>query len=114
MAHPIKHAETSVKIWGGVQEDYLKIHDWLDAPKEHFADFRHRAMRHHSQGIFEAERIFGHSITNSSGKVVPVRYICEQHIKEDCDGFIPSISDWFRNIKVESWMGREHYVSKKE
>jgi len=114
MAHPIKHSETSVSIWGGNIEDYVAIHNWLDAPKEHFADFRHRALRHHSQGIFEAERLFGLSITNSNGKIVPVRYICEQHIKEDCGGFIPTVSDWFRNIKREDWMGREFPVRKED
>ena len=103
--HPIHHANTSVKTWGGKPEDYQPIHDWLDATKETFADARHRALRHHSQGIFEADRVFGHSIINSAGKQVPVRYICEQHILEDC-GRIPTVADWFRNIKIEPWMNR--------
>lgn len=114
MSHPYMHSENSVKIWGGVSEDYLKIHDWLDATKETFADFRHRALRHHSQGIFEAERVFGHVIKNSAGKLVPVRYICEQHIKEDCGGFIPSVSDWFRNIRREVWMSRGYLIESEE
>lgn len=108
--HPLEHATTSTKIWGGTREDYLPVHNWLDATKETFADFRHRALRHHSQGIYEAERVFGISIVNSAGREVPVRYICEQHIKEDCGGFIPSVSDWFRNIRVEPWMSRGYKV----
>jgi len=28
-----------------------------------------------------------------------VRYLCEQHIKEDCGGKIPTVADWFRNIQ---------------
>lgn len=112
--HPIHHAETSVKLFGGSREDYLPIHDWLDATKEVFADFRHRALRHHSQGIFEAERTFGHVITNSEGKEVPVRYVCEQHIKEDCGGRIPTVADWFRNIKQEVWMSRGYLVEPEE
>ena len=99
--HPCHHALTSIKLWGGVEEDYTPIHNWLDATKETFADFRHRALRHHSQGIFEAERVFGLQITNSAGKKVPVRYICEQHIKEDCGGRIPTVADWFRNIRIK-------------
>ena len=79
--HPGDHAKTSVKIWGGKEEDYTPIHNWLDATKETFADYRHRALRHHSQGIYEAERVFGMDITNSDGKKVHVRYICEQHIR---------------------------------
>ena len=103
MAHPYHHALSSVKKWGGCVEDYLKIHDWFDESKSHMADFRHRALRHHSEGIFMAEQIFGHTITNSDGREVMVRYIGEQHVQEDL-GRIPSINDWFRQIKVESWM----------
>lgn len=114
MSHPIDHAKTSVKLFGGAREDYLKIHDWLDETKETFADFRHRALRHHSQGIFEAERVFGKSFLNSEGKEVFTRYVCEQHIKEDCGGFIPAVSDWFRNIKREAWMSRGYLVEKEE
>jgi hypothetical protein len=114
MSHTTHHSETSVKLWGGKIEDYLPIHDWFDATKETFADFRHRALRHHSQGIFEAERIFGHTITNSDGKKVPVRYIGEQHVMEDCGGRIPTVSDWFRNIKPEVWMSRNHKIEVEE
>lgn len=110
MSHTTIHAKTSVKIWGGVESDYLPIHDFLDATKETFCDFRHRALRHHSQGIFEAERTFGHTIKNSEGVEVPVRYICEQHIKEDCGGFVPTVSDWFRNIRPEYWMSKGYPV----
>ena len=66
--HPMDHAKTSVKIWGGKEEDYLPVHAWLDATKETFADYRHRALRHHSQGIYEAERVFGVDIVNSDEK----------------------------------------------
>lgn len=110
MSHTVEHAKTSVKIWGGKPEDYHGIHDWLDATKESFADYRHRALRHHSQGIFEAERVFGKTIKNSDGKEVPVRYVCEQHIKEDCGGRIPTVADWFRNIKPEPWMFKGYRV----
>jgi hypothetical protein len=68
------------------------------------ADFRHRALRHHSEGIFLLEKIFGKTITNSDGRVVPVRYVGEQHVKEDL-GLIPTMADWFECIKPEhSWM----------
>lgn len=110
MTSPIFHGLTSVKRWGGKVEDYMPIHNWLDATKETFADFRHRALRHHAQGCFEAERLFGAAITNSDGRLVPVRYIAEQHIKEDCGGRIPTVADWFRNIKPEVWMSRGYTV----
>jgi hypothetical protein len=103
MAHPYHHALSSVQKWGGCVEDYQRIHDWFDESKAHMADFRHRALRHHSEGIFMAEKIFGTTITNSDGRVVPVRYIGEQHVKEDL-GKIPTVADWYENIKPERWM----------
>jgi hypothetical protein len=112
MAHPYHHALSSVKKWGGVPEDYQAIHDWFDESKAHVADFRHRALRHHSEGIFMAEKIFGTTITNSAGRVVPVRYIGEQHVKEDL-GKIPTLADWCLNIKPERWMlGRNQNLEK--
>lgn len=114
MANPYHHALSSVKRWGGVIEDYIPIHDWFDASKEAFGDFRHRALRHHSQGIYEAEKVFGgsdHTITISTGRKVPVRWIAEWHVKEDL-GFIPSIQDWFSVIKPAPWMGRTKKIEK--
>lgn len=112
MAHPYHHAISSVKKWGGEVDDYLNIHEWFDESKRHVADFRHRALRHHSEGIFEAERHFGVVITNSDGRVVPVRYIGEQHVKEDL-GKIPTLADWVLNIKPEVWMlGRNRNLEK--
>lgn len=105
MANCFHHAESSARKFGGKPEDYQKIHDWFDATKEAWADFRHRALRHHSQGIFEAERQFGPTITNSEGQQVPVRLIGEQHVREDC-GRIPSIQDWLQNLQPQSWMIR--------
>ena len=110
MTHPIFHARSSVKRWGGKPDDYLPIHDWLDETKKELADYRHRALRHHSQGIFEAERVFGPSITNSDGQEVPVRYVAEQHVREDCGGIIPTVADWFREIPRRGWMAHGYPV----
>jgi hypothetical protein len=52
MAHPYHHAVRSARLFGGKPEDYLAIHNWFDESKAHLADFRHRALRHHSEGIF--------------------------------------------------------------
>lgn len=106
MAHPYHHSVSSARKFGGKPEDYQAIHDWFDQSKEIVADFRHRALRHHAQGIFECERVFGTTLTNSDGKVVPVRLIGEQHVKEDFAGHIPSFADWARAIKPELWMGK--------
>jgi len=105
MSHPHYHAVSSARLFGGKPDDYIDIHNWFDATKESFADFRHRALRHHAEGIFECERIFGVTLTNSDNRQVPVRYIAEQHVMEDC-GRIPSIADWLSKIRPEPWMCR--------
>jgi hypothetical protein len=62
MAHPHHHAISSSRKFGGAPEDYLAIHQWFDESKAHHADFRHRALRHHAEGIFLMESIFGVTI----------------------------------------------------
>lgn len=106
MTHPVYHAQSSVKRWGGTVEDYLPIHEWIDASKIAFCDFRHRALRHHSFGVYEAQERFGQAITNQDGRVVPVRYIAELHIKEDCGGIVPTLADWLTRLPRETWMSR--------
>lgn len=103
MAHSYHHAESSARKFGGVPEDYLPIHSWFDATKQHLALPSHRALRHHVAGIFEAERIFGAVITNAAGRKVPMRFIGEQHVREDCR-CIPTVADWLKHLPIEPWM----------
>lgn len=103
MAHPFHHAESSARKFGGDAREYLALHEWLDASKSHLADFRHRALRHHSEGIFMLESIFSTTITLSTGRVLPVRFIGEQHVLEDL-GRIPTVADWLLRIQPEPWM----------
>ena len=103
MAHPLEHAESSARKFGGIPEDYLPVHNWFDESKAFLADFRHRALRHHAEGIFLAEKLFGVAIENSEGNQVPVRYVGEQHVKEDL-GRIPTAQDWLLQIKPQRWM----------
>ena len=111
MPHPYHHAVSSAKKFGGEPDEYMKLHEWLDGSKAHMGDFRHRALRHHSEGIFMLEDIFGATITISTGRVVPVRYIGEQHVLEDL-GRIPTVQDWLGKIQPETWMlGRGHALA---
>jgi uncharacterized protein DUF6915 len=105
MAHCYYHALSSVRKWGGEVGDYLALHQWFDRSKEIVADPRHRALRHHAEGIFMLETVFGETITISSGRIVPVRLIGEQHVLEDL-GTIPSFADWARLIEPRPWMMR--------
>lgn len=104
MAHPFYHAQSSVRKYGGSINDYLPIHNWFDASKSHIGDVRHRALRHHSEGIFLCEQIFGVTILNSDGRSVPVRFIGEQHVVEDL-GRIPTPSEWLSEMSIKPWMG---------
>ena len=99
MAHPILHAKSSAKKFGGTWEDYINIHNWFDETKAWIGHSDHRIFRHHSEGIFECEKIFGSQFTNSEDKVVYTRYIGEQHVKEDCNNHIPSAKDWIIAMK---------------
>lgn len=103
MATAIHHAMSSARKYGGKPEDYLAIHEWFDSTKAHQPDFRHRALRHHSEGIALMEQIFGPSLMNSNGRLVPTRWIGEQHVYEDF-GKIPIASDWLKAIQAEPWM----------
>lgn len=105
MSHPLHHSISSVKIHGGKIEDYLPIHNWFDETKAHYHDMRHRALRHHAEGIFWAEKQFGVYIVNSDNKMIPVRVIGEQHVKEDL-GFVPTIKEYLDTMTPKSWMYR--------
>lgn len=113
MANAYHHALSSMKAWGGEPEDTLAVHLWFDESKKITADFRHRALRHHAEGVWMAETVFGPTVTLSTGRVIPTRWIGERHLKEDF-GFIPSFADWAKAIRPAPWMGRgtrlEHEV----
>jgi len=107
MAHPIEHAKSSVRKWGGKVADYEHLHQWLDETKAWVGHSVHRAFRHHSEGIFEMEKRFGVSFVNSAGRTVYTRYVGELHVQEDCNGHIPSAHEWIdaiRSGKRPKWM----------
>ena len=109
MAHCYYHALSSVRKWGGRPDDYLPLYQWFDQSKAILADPRHRALRHHAEGIFMLEALFGATIVNADGRTVPVRLIGEQHVREDL-GSIPSFADWARLIAPQAWMLRGHHL----
>ena len=105
MAHPIQHAKSSAKKFGGMWQDYIHIHEWFDETKAWYGHAKHRMFRHHSEGIFECEKRFGKTMINSENKTVYTRYVGEQHVKEDCNNHIPSANEWVDNINSpKEWM----------
>lgn len=100
------HAQSSARKWGGAPEDYLPVHEFIDSSKQSHGDVRHRALYHHTEGVFLCERIFGKVLhVKKSAKTiqVPVRLVAEQHILEDL-GWLPSFSDYINGMPIQKWM----------
>lgn len=100
------HAQSSARKWGGGPEDYLPVHEFIDSSKQSHGDVRHRALYHHTEGVFLCERIFGkvlHVKKNVKTIQVPVRLVAEQHILEDL-GWLPSFSDYINGMPIQKWM----------
>ncbi len=121
---PYIHAKNSVKKWGGIPEDYMEIHDFIDSTKSHIGDMRHRALLHNTFGCFIVEKIFGTMIQkpdgtivrtsyiiNSDGNKVQVRDIAEQHILDDL-GFIPSVQDYLQHMENKSWFSMPNFMAR--
>ena len=106
MATPHIHSQSSAKKWGGKWEDYMEIHKKMDCTKAYFHDARHRAISHTMFWIEEVMLpLFGDVITNSSGRVVSVKDICELHILEDYHlKFIPTVGDFLQEMEMKDWM----------
>lgn len=103
------HAVSCSKKWGGEPADYYAVHVFIDSSKRIIGDVRHRAMYHHTEGIFLCERLFGTTLTTSAGREVPVREIAELHVKEDL-GWIPSPADYItKNMNLNVWMGGKQH-----
>ncbi len=102
---PWHHAISSAKKFGGRPEDYAELHNWFDETKGLTANWTHRALRHHSAGVEEAIRKFGHYLTVAGSLKVATKAVAEQHVIEDC-GFIPSVLDWLQPLKDHpaDWM----------
>lgn len=97
---PWKHSLSSQYKFGGQAEDYLELHRFLDSSKLFFHHLKHRALLHHLLGIEFCEELFGFAIQNSASRSVPVRDIAAQHIREDLNGILPSINDWFQDSEA--------------
>jgi hypothetical protein len=100
---PYLHAKISVKKFGGVAEDYMDIHNFIDSSKACMPDIRHRAILHSAFGCFLVEQMYGVVRTNSDGKEYSPRDVAEEHIKEDL-GFIPTVEQYLNNMTIQPWM----------
>ncbi len=111
---PYKHSILSVRRLGGKVEDYYPIHSFLDSTKELCSDNRHRIL-HNLWGIRRVILpIFGNTITNSDGKKVLVKEICEKdHILPDYNNrFIPSLIDFVEAMSDSKNDSLKHNINK--
>jgi len=95
----LEHAQLSVNRYGGVVEDYIKIHKIMDSSKLYFASWQHRLFSHNLWFVNVLTELMDDTIINSDGKSVLVRDILIDHLKEDLDGFTPDLKDWLRQIR---------------
>ena len=106
MSHAAYHAHSSVNGFGGEMEDYLPIHEWMDRSRGGTSSILHRFLSHHTQGIQDCVSHFGSTITISTGRKVPTSLIAEQHIREDLDGFLPTMDDYIQMMTPSRWVSK--------
>ncbi len=107
MAKPYYHSLSSAKKYGGIWEDYIEIHNFMDSSKAAFPDNRHRVLTHNSWFIgFVLPRVFGETFYRASdGQIVNTRDIGEQHVLEDYKfKFIPTPADFIAEMDFLPWM----------
>lgn len=105
MGDVLFHSESSARKFGGVPDDYVPIHKFLDQSKLHIADWRHRALLHTTFGISLCEQMFGDLYTRpSDGVKVCTRTVASVHIEEDL-GSIPTPEFFLAELPLRRWMG---------
>lgn len=93
MAHPLYHAHSSARQFGGQASDYLALHQFFDQSKICIASNVHRLVLHHTFGITLCVEISGQTWNRASdGVSVATESVARQHIMEDF-GFIPSLRE---------------------
>jgi hypothetical protein len=107
------HSESSARRFGGVPEDYVAIHKFLDQSKLYIADWRHRALLHNTFGVALCEQFFGDLFKRASdGGTVATRTIAEVHILEDMKAILTP-ADFLREMTIRTWMNGLTNVQKR-
>jgi len=100
-----EHSMISARKFGGIEQDYYQIHKFIDSSKLFYFHFKHRLILHNLFGVELAIKKFEDYIVNDDNSVILVRDIAIEHLKEDCNGQVPSLTDWLSN--------NDKYISKK-
>jgi hypothetical protein len=93
------HSLLSQRKFGGIPEDYEKIHRFIDSSKLFYYHLKHRLLLHNLYGVELCMELFGDTLVNSDGNHIIVRDIAVEHCKEDLDGKIPTLADWLKDQK---------------
>ncbi len=91
-----EHCQLSVRKFGGTIEDYTKIHSFIDSSKYFYPHYKHRILLHNTFGAYLATIKFGEYTNNG----ILVRDVVFEHCKEDLDGKVPTLDNWFDNIEL--------------
>ncbi|HNI44138.1 MAG: hypothetical protein JNM36_09615 [Chitinophagales bacterium] len=92
-----KHCLLSKRKFGGEAIDYVEVHKFIDSSKYFCYHVKHRVLLHNLFGVELCTEIFGDFLTNSDGKIIPVRDIAVEHCKEDLSNNVPTLWDWFKD-----------------
>jgi hypothetical protein len=103
---PEQLAGASARHFETTTDAVLPLHSWFLETANWFGDPRHFAMRHHSFGIFQAERRFG-VVLAQNHHPIPTRLVAEWHVRTVL-GRIPAAADFLRRIKGQPWMAAAH------
>lgn len=84
-------------------QHYLPLHNYFDASKAAYGDWRHRALRHHVEAFESA------CATLPDFKPENLREVCEQHLLEDL-GRVATLSEWRASLQqIPPWaQGKMH------
>lgn len=97
---PSVQAQWNAKHFGGYPKDYLPIHMFLESPRLHLSDARHRVLLHTTLGVQTVEEVLGLELN-----AIPTRLIAEAHIQADL-GFVPTVEEALDGLPLEPWMFR--------
>lgn len=90
-----QHCLLSQRKFGGIPEDYASIHSFIDSSKLYFYHIKHRSLLHNLYGVELCIDLFGNFVKNTDNQSILVRDIAAEHCREDLDGKIPTLYEWF-------------------
>lgn len=105
MSHYHYHCVSSAKAFGGVAEDYAKLHAWMDRSRAGTDKLLHRMLAHHTQGIADGVALFGDTWEISTGARIPTSLILNRHVREDL-GFMPTLEHYLELLHCPRWASR--------